>query len=97
MPKVSPDEKQYSIQLKERVASSLKRLMFEHGITGVTLSKLTGFDPTYISQLRSGTKLPNFENFTILLESLPEESRNYFLQLLFGKPISNVAEKSNTY
>ena len=98
MPKTSPDEKQYSIELKKRVSKCLKRVMFEFELSNKDLSDLTGFDSTYISHLRNGNRLPNFENFIKLLESLPDEAQEYFLNLLFQKNCNlKVTGKINKY
>ena len=61
--------------------------MFEFELSNKDLSDLTGFDSTYISHLRNGNRLPNFENFIILLESLPVDAQEYFLNLLFYKNV----------
>ena len=96
MPKATPDEKQFSAELKSRVSKCLKRVMFEFDISGVELADLSGLDSTYISHLRNGKRLPNFENFIKLLESLPEDAQVYFLDLLFQKNETKIViEKNN--
>ena len=98
MHEITPDEKLFTEELKKRVAKSLKMVMVEFDMSGVGLANLTGFDATYISHLRSGKKLPNFENFIILLESMPEDAQDYFLDLLLKKNVtSKVSEKHNQY
>lgn len=85
MSKSTPEEIDFSNELRLRVSKCLKRLMFEFDISGVQLSDLSGLDSTYISHLRSGKRLPSFENFMILVESLPKDAQAYFLGLLVQK------------
>lgn len=96
MPQSTPDEKQFSLELKSRVSKCLKRVMFEFDISGVEMAEFSGLDSTYISHLRNGKRLPNFENFMRLLESMPSDAQEYFLELLFQKKDAlKIGEKSN--
>ena len=90
---ISPDETTYTNELKLKVAKALKRVMFDYQISGKNLANMSGFNATYISHLRSGKNLPDFKNFMILVESLPDDARKYFLDLLFGTNSFKVAEK----
>ncbi|MDJ0591968.1 MAG: helix-turn-helix transcriptional regulator [Pleurocapsa sp. MO_226.B13] len=97
MPKTTPDEKQFSAELKLRISNCLKRVMFEFDISGVELADISGLDSTYISHLRNGKRLPSFENFIKLVESLPDEAQVYLLDLLFQKKEGlKIIKKNNT-
>ena len=92
------DEQEFSIELKKRFSSCLKRVMFEFDLSNKDLASKTGVDSTYISHLRSGKRLPNFENFIKILESLSDEAQDYFLDLLLNKKGAlKLREQNNTY
>ncbi|MEL6493941.1 MAG: helix-turn-helix transcriptional regulator [Cyanobacteria bacterium J06623_7] len=98
MTKAKPDEQDFSIELKRRFSLCLKRVMFEFDLSNKDLAANSGVDSTYISHLRSGKRLPNFENFMKILESLPYEAQEYFKDLLFNqKHDLKVVEKANIY
>lgn len=58
MPTIT-NEQEFSYELKKRVAKSLKMVMVEFELSNKDLASMTA----YISHLRNGKRLPNFENF----------------------------------
>lgn len=68
--------------------------MFEYEISGKHLAELSGVNEGQISEFRKAKRVPSLDNFFKLLESLPDEARELFLNLLFNTNSFKVAEKS---
>jgi transcriptional regulator with XRE-family HTH domain len=88
-----------SSETARRISKALKRVMFEYEISGKQLAELSGIHEGQISDFRRAKRVPNLENFLKLLESLPDEAQEYYINLLLNKDKKNklkLAEKSNT-
>ena len=87
-----------SSQTAVRISKALKKVMFDYEISGRQLAESSGIHEGQISDFRGAKRVPSVENLLKLLESLPDDARDYFLDLLFNKkdPLQ-VAEKSNEY
>lgn len=86
-----------SSQTAIRISKALKKVMFDYEISGRQLSESSGIHEGQISDFRGAKRVPSLENFLKLLESLPEDAREYFLDLLFEKRSLKAAEKGNKY
>ena len=68
-----------------RISVALKRVMFEYQISGKQLAQASGVREGQISDFRGAKRVPSLENFFKLLDSLPEEAQEYYLNLLLNK------------
>jgi transcriptional regulator with XRE-family HTH domain len=63
-------------------SQAFKRTLFEFGITGAELSRMSGVSPQQISAFRNGKQGVSTDTLQKLLEALDPKARAYFYQLV---------------